>query len=100
MKILRELFLLPVHAYRLFISPIKGGPCCAYTPSCSAYFLEAVRKHGIFKGTVLGLTRIGRCNQKYFGGFDPVPEEYAWARVKGQYIARRKPKGFDKEPRK
>lgn len=97
MKILREIFLLPVHFYKAFISPIKGGRVCAYTPSCSEYFLIAVRKHGCIKGGIMGIMRILRCTPKYFGGYDPVPDEYVWSRVKGQFTARRKPKNFDKE---
>ncbi len=97
MKILREIFLLPVHLYRVLISPFKGGPCCRYTPSCSEYFLTSVRRFGIIKGSIAGWARILRCRPRYFGGPDPVPDAYSWKAVKDQYIIRRKPKGFDRE---
>ncbi len=96
MKILREIFLLPVHLYRAVVSPFKGGPCCRYTPSCSEYFLTSVRRFGIFRGTVMGTARILRCRPKYLGGPDPVPDAYSWKAVKDQYVIRRKPKDFDR----
>ena len=78
MKILREIFLLPVHLYRVLISPFKGGPCCRYTPSCSEYFLTSVRRFGIIKGSITGWARILRCRPRYFGGPDPVPDAFSW----------------------
>lgn len=97
MKILREFYLIPVHFYRHIISPLKGGSVCRYTPSCSTYFLDSVRKFGIIKGTILGMSRILRCSNKYFGTFDPVPDEFSFSYIKNRYIALRKPKNFDKE---
>lgn len=95
MKILREIFLLPVHIYRLIISPLKGGSCCGYSPTCSQYFLSAVRRHGVLKGTVLGAARILRCRPSFFGGYDPVPEEFSWEGIRNEWKARKKPKGYD-----
>jgi putative membrane protein insertion efficiency factor len=68
-----EFFLLPVKAYRRFLSPLKGSSCCRFTPTCSQYALDALREWGIVCGTALALWRILRCNP--FGGFgeDPVP---------------------------
>ena len=100
MKLLREIFLIPVHIYRLVISPLKGGSVCNYTPSCSEYFLTSVRRFGIFRGTVMGTARILRCRPQYFGGPDPVPDVYSWKGVKDQYIVRRKPRNFDREAEK
>ena len=59
--------------YRKIISPIKP-PCCRFTPSCSAYALEAFRKRGFFIGFILTVWRIMRCNPFSKGGYDPVPE--------------------------
>ena len=73
-KILREGFLLPVKFYRRFISP-AFGPVCRYYPSCSAYALEAVRRHGIIIGFLLAGWRLLRCNPWSKGGVDKVPEE-------------------------
>lgn len=59
--------------YRKFISPLKPQ-CCRFTPTCSAYALEAFRKRGFFVGMILSVWRILRCNPFCKGGYDPVPE--------------------------
>ena len=48
----------------------------------------------------MGTARLLRCRNKYFGGPDPVPDAYSWKGIKDQYIARRKPRGFDREVKK
>ena len=63
-----------VGRYRKFISPLKP-PCCRFTPTCSAYAIEAYRKRGFFVGTILTVWRILRCNPFSKGGYDPVPEK-------------------------
>ena len=70
-RTVREIYLLPIHAYRLVVSP-HMPPVCKYTPSCSRYFVEAVRQKGIVYGTLLGAWRVLRCNPWSKGGFDPV----------------------------
>lgn len=72
-KLIREAFLLPVKAYRKYLSPLKSAPTCRFTPSCSQYAIDAVREWGIAAGTVLTLFRIVRCNPFSKGGEDPVP---------------------------
>ncbi len=62
-----------VKLYRKFISPIKPN-CCRFTPTCSAYALEAFQKRGFFMGLILTILRILRCNPFSKGGYDPVPE--------------------------
>ena len=62
-----------ISLYRKFISPIKP-PCCRFTPTCSAYAIEAFRKRGFFIGFILTVWRILRCNPFCKGGYDPVPE--------------------------
>ncbi len=60
--------------YRKYISPLKP-PCCRFTPSCSAYAIEAFQKRGFFVGFILTVWRILRCNPFSKGGYDPVPEK-------------------------
>lgn len=69
---LRLLFLTLIHAYRLLLSPLLP-PSCRYTPTCSAYGLEAVRRHGALHGGWLTLRRILRCHPWGGQGYDPVP---------------------------
>lgn len=66
------LFLLLIRAYQLLLSPMLGASC-RYTPTCSQYGIEAIRKHGPFKGGWLTLKRIGRCHPWGGHGHDPVP---------------------------
>lgn len=65
-------FLLLIKIYQLTISPLFPGTC-RYTPTCSQYGVEAIRKYGPFKGAWLTLKRIGRCHPWGGHGHDPVP---------------------------
>lgn len=58
--------------YKKHVSPRKI-PCCRFTPSCSAYAIEAITVHGACKGLFLSIKRILRCNPLCKGGYDPVP---------------------------
>ena len=60
-----------IRFYQRFISPIFPR-CCRYSPTCSAYFIEALQKKGLIKGTLLGVWRILRCHPFAKGGYDPV----------------------------
>ena len=62
-----------IRFYRKFLSPLKRSPCCRFTPTCSAYGLEAFQKRGFFVGLILTVSRILRCNPFCAGGYDPVP---------------------------
>ncbi len=73
MTLLARLVALPVHAYRLVLSPWVGFNC-RYQPTCSAYALEALEKHGALRGSWLALGRILRCHPGGGSGYDPVPE--------------------------
>lgn len=64
-----------IKLYRCTVSRIKP-PCCRFWPTCSAYGLEAVKRHGAVKGGYLTAARILRCNPFSSGGYDPVPEEF------------------------
>ncbi len=67
-----RLVALPVHAYRLCVSPLLG-PNCRYYPTCSAYALDALKLHGALRGGWLATRRICRCHPWHPGGYDPVP---------------------------
>ena len=60
-----------VKFYRRRISPNRP-PCCRFTPTCSAYALEALEKYGALKGSWMALKRFVRCNPFCKGGYDPV----------------------------
>ena len=66
------LLSLPVRAYRLVLSPYVGHGC-RYQPTCSAYALDALNRHGALKGGWLAVRRIGRCHPLGGSGYDPVP---------------------------
>lgn len=65
-------FVALVRAYQKLVSPVLGKNC-RYSPTCSAYAVEALQTHGIVKGGWLSLRRIGRCQPLFEGGYDPVP---------------------------
>lgn len=67
-----RILALPVRAYRLLLSPWIGHGC-RFQPTCSAYALGALDRHGAVRGSVLTLRRIGRCHPWGGSGFDPVP---------------------------
>ena len=90
-RLLREIYLIPVYLYKGLISPFTG-PCCRYTPSCSVYFMQAVQRFGIIKGSIMGAVRILRCRNSFLGGPDPVPETWSLKQIRSDWIAYRKPK--------
>ncbi|MBR5609947.1 MAG: membrane protein insertion efficiency factor YidD [Bacteroidales bacterium] len=65
-------FVLLIRFYQIFISPLKPASC-RFTPTCSAYAIEAFRKHGPFKGMYLTVKRLLRCHPWGGSGYDPVP---------------------------
>lgn len=71
-RIAARLLLLGVEAYRMGLSPLLGG-FCRYSPSCSLYAEEAIRRHGARRGGLLALKRLARCHPFHPGGYDPVP---------------------------
>lgn len=70
--VMRRILVLFVRAYQVVISPMLP-PSCRYYPSCSAYAIEALEKHGAWRGGWLAVRRISRCHPFRPGGFDPVP---------------------------
>ena len=71
-KKMRRLLIVLIRFYQLAVSPYLA-PSCRFTPTCSTYAVEAIRDHGIFRGSWLALCRIGRCRPGCEGGYDPVP---------------------------
>ncbi|MFK7798684.1 MAG: membrane protein insertion efficiency factor YidD [Aureispira sp.] len=70
--LLGKIMMLLIRIYQVVLSPILPA-ACRYTPSCSQYGLEAIKKHGPFKGGYLTVRRILRCNPWGGHGHDPVP---------------------------
>ena len=78
MNLLRFILLVALHVYRWVISPARnvlfGGPTCRFTPSCSAYAVDAIRTHGPIHGSRLAALRLCRCHPWGGAGPDPVPQ--------------------------
>lgn len=72
---IKKLLIAPVRFYQKFISP-AFPPSCRYKPTCSAYMIEAIEKHGV-KGVLMGIARILRCHPLVEGGEDPVPDHFS-----------------------
>lgn len=72
----QRVVLLPLYFYRRFITPYTPSTC-RFHPTCSLYAIEAIKTHGIFKGSSLALRRILRCHPWHPGGLDPVPQNLA-----------------------
>ena len=71
-KVFGKLLILPIRFYQRFISPLTP-PACRYTPTCSQYAVEAIRRHGPVRGLWLAIKRISRCHPWGGSGYDPVP---------------------------
>ena len=70
---MKKILIKMIKFYRKNISPLKKHATCIYTPTCSQYAIEAIEKYGAFKGGILAIWRILRCNPFSKGGYDPVP---------------------------
>jgi uncharacterized protein len=66
------ILIAAVRGYQIVLSPLLPA-ACRYYPSCSAYALEALQKHGARRGGWLAIKRVGRCHPFRAGGYDPVP---------------------------
>lgn len=72
---MKKILLFLVKGYQRIISPLFP-PSCRYYPTCSNYTVQAIEKHGAFKGGIMGLARIIRCNPFVPGGIDHVPDHF------------------------
>ncbi|MGV3772188.1 MAG: membrane protein insertion efficiency factor YidD [Verrucomicrobiales bacterium] len=80
MNPVRFIFVVLIKSYRLILSPLKNlvfGPYsgCRFSPSCSAYALQAYQTHGVLRATCLTFCRLARCHPWGGSGYDPVPEK-------------------------
>ncbi|MBP8790975.1 MAG: membrane protein insertion efficiency factor YidD [Breznakibacter sp.] len=66
------ILIIPVKIYQLSISPLLPNSC-RYTPTCSSYAIEALKKHGPIKGLILTIKRVSKCHPWGGHGYDPVP---------------------------
>ena len=71
-RAVRTALVLAVRGYQVAISPMLP-PSCRYYPTCSQYAVEALERHGAWRGGWLALRRILRCHPFRPGGYDPVP---------------------------
>ena len=69
---MKRILIAIVRGYKKYISPLLP-PSCRFTQTCSEYAVEALQKHGAWKGSLLAIWRILRCNPFCKGGYDPVP---------------------------
>ena len=69
---MKQIIILMIRCYQIFLSPLKL-PCCRFYPTCSAYAIEALQKYGAVKGSYLAVRRILKCHPFHKGGYDPVP---------------------------
>lgn len=69
---MKKITLITIRCYQLLLSPLLGRNC-RFSPTCSAYTYEAIKKHGLLKGVLLGSKRLLRCHPFHPGGIDPVP---------------------------
>ena len=72
LKVLNYFLIVPIKLYQILLSPLIG-PSCRFNPTCSNYAIEAINKHGPFKGFWLAIKRISKCHPWGDSGHDPVP---------------------------
>lgn len=78
---MKKFLIFLVRCYQKYISPLFP-PSCIYQPTCSTYMIQAIEKHGVLKGTTMGIARILRCHPFIVGGRDSVPNNFTLRRNK------------------
>jgi putative membrane protein insertion efficiency factor len=68
---MQTILIAALKGYKLFLSPLLPS-ACRYYPTCSEYMMEAIARYGAWRGTWMGLKRLGRCHPFHQGGCDPV----------------------------
>ena len=68
---MKKIMILLIRGYQIFLSPLLGSNC-RFTPTCSQYAIEAIRKYGALKGGWMSIKRICKCHPWHPGGYDPV----------------------------
>ncbi|NIR95715.1 MAG: membrane protein insertion efficiency factor YidD [Gammaproteobacteria bacterium] len=68
---MKRVIIMMIVLYQKILSPLTG-PSCRFFPCCSSYTIEAIDKHGLCRGLLLAVLRIGKCHPWHPGGFDPV----------------------------
>lgn len=68
---MKKIIILIIRGYQRFISPLLP-PTCRFYPTCSTYFIQALEKYGLFKGSYLGIRRLLKCHPFHEGGYDPL----------------------------
>ncbi|MBP5293878.1 MAG: membrane protein insertion efficiency factor YidD [Clostridia bacterium] len=71
---MKRFAIFMIRFYQKYISGLKRHPSCRFSPTCSAYALEAFQKRGFWAGLILSLYRLLRCQPLCAGGYDPVPD--------------------------
>ncbi|MFP4151512.1 MAG: membrane protein insertion efficiency factor YidD [Alkalispirochaeta sp.] len=87
LRMIRMIATIPILLYRWLISPLFPSHC-NYYPTCSEYGRQAIMKHGILRGGVMAIMRIGRCSARYYGGTDPVPDRFVFSDLLSEYPSR------------
>ncbi|HEX8551700.1 MAG TPA: membrane protein insertion efficiency factor YidD [Abditibacteriaceae bacterium] len=93
---MRRVALGLIRFYQTRISPLTP-PACRFFPTCSHYTYEAIERFGLVRGAFLGAARLCKCHPLHRGGFDPVPEEFAWTVRSNQAVHNETP-SQDRKP--
>ena len=71
---MKKIIILIIKTYQITLSPLLGSNC-RFHPTCSEYTIQAVNEHGVYRGLILGVKRISKCNPLGPKGYDPVPDK-------------------------